>query len=69
MPASQYDDPIKQVKQSIARKQLAWGWINITNRRQYSRIVWPWQVRPLDPKANPAARVMRGRASNPTAIR
>lgn len=62
MPAHKSD------RQQIGRKQLAWGWVNITNRRQLSRIVWPWQVKPLDVATNPAARVKRGRASNPTAL-
>jgi hypothetical protein len=58
----------KNTLQQIGRKKLAWGWIQLCNRRQYNRIVWPWQPRPLDPKVNPAARVQRGRSSNPTAL-
>jgi hypothetical protein len=58
----------KNTLQQLGRKKLAWGWVNITNRQQLSRIVWPWHTKPIDPKSNPAARVKRGRASNPTAL-
>jgi hypothetical protein len=43
----------KNTLQQLGRKKLAWGWVQLTNRRQYSRIVWPWQTRPQDPKRPP----------------
>ena len=32
----------------------------LLNKRQLARVVWPWQDRPVSPKADPSVRVGRG---------
>jgi hypothetical protein len=58
----------KDEKQQLRRKRYAWFAVQQCNRQQLARVIWPWQPKPIDPKSNPAARVKRGRASNPTAL-
>ncbi len=55
-------------RQRLAYRAYAARAVDHCGKRQLARVVWPWQARPLDPKLNPAARVKRGRASNPTAL-
>lgn len=54
--------------QQIRRKRYAWFAVQQCNRLQLSRVVWPWQLKPLDAESYPSARVKRGRSSNPTAL-
>lgn len=56
-------------KHELRRKRYAWFAVQQCNRRQLGRVIWPWQAKPIDPRADPAARVKRGRSSNPTALR
>lgn len=61
--------PHKDTRQAIRRKKYAWFVLQHVGRRTLARVVWPWTPRPLDPRRHPEARVMRGRLSNPTALR
>lgn len=58
----------KDERQELRRKRYAWFAVQQCNRLQLSRVVWPWQPKPIDPRKHPEARVKRGRVSNPTAL-